>query len=164
MKDLILTGGTGGPEEKFSNAAFSPSHPLTFETSLLLGLRASHPSSPMLFYYYISEGSGSFCQLTRYVNNPLRKCMNSTLKVRKERTVKNIISKHYAKTGKYAQFGAWGGSCSFITIPNGLRQHAIPEGIILFALAKGLIEKLPEPSINYILEKKGFRKSVNIAE
>jgi hypothetical protein len=37
-----------------------------------------------------------------------------------------------------------GGSCSFITIPNGLRQHAIPERIILFALAKGLIEKLPQ--------------------
>ena len=38
-------------------------------------------------------------------------------------------------------------NCSFITIPNGLKQHAIPEGVIHFALAKCLIEKLPDPSI-----------------
>jgi len=38
-------------------------------------------------------------------------------------------------------------SCSFITIPNGLKQHAIAAAIIHSAPAKGLSGKLPGPSI-----------------
>ena len=40
-------------------------------------------------------------------------------------------------------------SCSFMTIPNGLRQHALAAAIIHCAPVKGSIGKLPDPSIKY---------------
>ena len=39
-------------------------------------------------------------------------------------------------------------SCSFITIPNGLRQHPLAAAIIHSAKVRGLIGKLPNPSTN----------------
>jgi len=44
----------------------------------------------------IIEGSGSFCNLPRYVNNPHEKRMNSTIRVRNEWTESFIITGFYA--------------------------------------------------------------------
>jgi len=40
-------------------------------------------------------------------------------------------------------------SCSFKTIPKGLRQHPIPVAIIHSAIIRGSCGKLPDPSVNY---------------
>ena len=37
-------------------------------------------------------------------------------------------------------------TCPFITIPNGLKQHPLPVGIIHFAQFMGFKRKLPDPS------------------
>ena len=44
-------------------------------------------------------------------------------------------------------------TCPFITIPNGLKQHPLPVGIIHSAQFKGLTRKLPDPSDNYLFER-----------
>ena len=43
-------------------------------------------------------------------------------------------------------------SCSFITIPNGLRQHPLAAAIIHTAKVKDLIGKLPDPSSSLLIK------------
>jgi len=43
-------------------------------------------------------------------------------------------------------------SCSFITIPKGLKQHAIAAAIIHCAPAKRLSGKLPDPSVKWVID------------
>jgi len=58
-----------------------------------------------------------------------------------------MISNYYAQVAKYIYERLAEASCSFITIPNGLKQHPIPAAIIHSAPVKGLTGKLSDPSI-----------------
>jgi hypothetical protein len=73
--------------------------------------------------------------------------MNSPIRVRNEWTesfIKQDLMHIFRNKGFIKTIAP---TCPFLTIPNGLKQHPLPVGIIHSAQFKGFRRKLPDTSI-----------------